>query len=78
MRGAENGCAADVEVAAGGVCEEDGEPCRGAGEEDTEMGVALRRDWVVERERMGVAVDEEERRLLRAAARMQLRQIIVC
>lgn len=30
VRGALNGWAADVEVAAGGLCEEEGSPCRGA------------------------------------------------
>jgi hypothetical protein len=51
VSGSEKGCAADVDVAAGGVCEESGEPCRGAvcvavlGE----MGVALRWEGDVER-----------------------------
>ena len=31
VSGALKGCAADVDVAAGGLCEDEGDPCRGAG-----------------------------------------------
>lgn len=41
--GSLKGCAADVDVAAGGVCDEETEPCRGAAAELAETGVALRR-----------------------------------
>ena len=70
VSGALNGCAADVDVAAGGACEDVGEPWRGVGCEADEMGVALAR-----------AGEEEMKRRVGAlgmrAARRQVRQIIV-
>jgi hypothetical protein len=48
VRGSLKGCAADVDVAAGGVCDDVDEPCRGAGWDADDMGVALlRREEVV-------------------------------
>ena len=53
VRGSLKGCAADVDVADGGVCEDADEPCRGAVwvAVVAEMGVALRRAGVVVRKR---------------------------
>jgi hypothetical protein len=70
VRGALKGCAADVEVAAGGVCEDVGEPCRGVGVEAEEMGVALLSTDELDRNRRVGALGMR-------AARRQVRQIIV-
>jgi hypothetical protein len=78
VRGSLNGCAADVDVAAGGVCDDVESPCRGAVCVATfgEIGVALlRRDEVV-RNRCGCGIDDEDIRTFEAARR-QLRQIIL-
>lgn len=40
VMGSLKGCAAEVDVAAGGVCDEEAEPCLGAGAELAETGVA--------------------------------------
>jgi hypothetical protein len=72
------GCAAEVEVAAGGVRVEPGVPWLGVDsvEVEAEMGVALWRGVVVvkKREARGVGTEEMEGRV---AARRQRRQIIV-
>jgi hypothetical protein len=75
VRGSLNGCAADVDVAAGGVCDDVESPCRGAVCVATfgDMGVALlRRDEVV-RKRRGCDIGTRAFE----AARRQLRQIIL-
>jgi hypothetical protein len=73
-----NGCAADVEVAVGGACEEPGAPCRGllCVAVLAEMGVALRRVEAVVKGRE--ARDERSSGIeARGAARRQRRQIIL-
>lgn len=70
VRGALNGCAAEDDVAAGGVCEDVGEPDRGVGVEAEETGVALWRAGELERKRRDEGASERD-------ARRQLRQIIV-
>jgi hypothetical protein len=69
------GCAAEVEVAAGGLCEDEEVPCRGAVWVAVlgEMGVALRGE-VVERERAGARGRMEG---ARARRRRQRRQSMV-
>lgn len=70
VSGALKGCAADVDVAAGGACDDVGEPWRGVGVEAEEMGVAFAK----------AAVEESERRVEGTRvreARRQDRQIIV-
>jgi hypothetical protein len=70
VSGALNGCAAEVDVAAGGACDDVALPWRGAGVEADEMGVALDSAGEEERKRrMGT--------LGRREARRQVRQIIV-
>jgi hypothetical protein len=77
VSGALKGCAADVDVAAGGMCEDVESPCCGAVcvDVEAEMGVASRRVEVEVRKRRGCARDADER--AREAARRQLRQIIL-
>ncbi len=69
VSGALNGCAAEVDVAAGGVCDNVGEPWRGVGIEAEEIGVAF-----------ASAADEEKvRRVVGRRVReahRQVRQII--
>ena len=70
VRGALKGCAADVDVAAGGACEEVGEPWRGVGVEAEETGVALCKAGEVDMKRRDGGARERE-------ARRQVRHIIV-
>ena len=70
VKGALNGCAALVDVAAGGACDDVALPWRGVGVAADEMGVAF------------VSAGEEERKRRvgapgRREARRQVRQIIV-
>ena len=69
------GCAAEVDVAAGGVWDEEESPCRGAGVELAETGVALRMGFVVKAREVAMDVEGDIR--TREAARRQVRQIIV-
>jgi len=73
--GSLKGCAAEVDVAAGGVWDDEAEPCRGAGVELAETGVALRMGFVVKARE--AAMDVEGGIRTREAARRQVRQIIV-
>lgn len=70
VSGALKGCAAEVEVAAGGVWDDIGEPWRGVGCEAEEMGVALFHAGELERKRRVDALGMR-------AVRRQVRQIIV-
>ena len=69
VRGALKGCAAEVDVAAGGVCDDVGEPWRGVGWAAEETGVAFARAGEVEMKRRDAGARERE-------ARKQVRQII--
>lgn len=70
VRGALKGCAAEVEVAAGGVCDDVGLPWRGVGVEEEEMGDALATEGELDMRRRDEGAKERE-------ARRQARQIIV-
>ena len=70
VSGALKGCAADVDVAAGGACDDVALPWRGVGVEADEMGVALASAGEEERKRRVGALAKRE-------ARKQVRQIIV-
>lgn len=70
VRGALKGCAAKVEVAAGGVCDDVGLPWRGVGVEAEETGVALATEGELDMKRRDEGAKERE-------ARKQVRQIIV-
>jgi hypothetical protein len=82
VSGSLNGCAADVEVAVGGVCEDEESPWRAADcvAVVAEMGVAdaARRGVVVVRKRVGCRrVEVEVGIWAREADRRQLRHIIL-
>ena len=75
VKGSLKGCAADVDVAAGGACDEEAEPCRGAGAELAATGVARRTEPVVKARVAGIEAGSGI--LARDAARRHVRQIIV-
>lgn len=70
VSGALNGCAALVDVAAGGACDDVALPWRGVGVAAEEMGVAFASAGEEERKRRVGALGRRE-------ARRQVRQIIV-